>query len=164
MDRVAPLMGGKMRKPLMMGIAALLLGFGGCAKSSAPAKAPDDAGVDPVTGGDEQSPDAAEQAFASSERELQALLLAKSDEAEGRDDDAAGTATAEPPPPGVSQRARSSRRQRCTRVCGALASMERSARQLCELTGDDDPRCQGVSTRVKAARKLVEEGCPACAP
>jgi hypothetical protein len=158
-----------MRKPLMMGIAALLLGFGGCAKSSAPAKAPDDAGVDSVTGGDvtsgdELSPDAAEQAFASSERELQALLLAKSDEAEGRDDDGAGTATAEPPPPGVSQRARSSRRQRCTRVCGALASMERSARKLCELTGDDDPRCQGVSTRVEAARKLVEEGCPACAP
>ncbi len=52
--------------------------------------------------------------------------------------------------------------QRCHSVCRALASMQRSASRLCELTGGDDPRCDDVRGRVEQARQLVLDACPSC--
>jgi hypothetical protein len=52
---------------------------------------------------------------------------------------------------------------RCQLACNALASMQRSAGRLCELTGQDDPRCENVLQRVEVARQLVHAACPACA-
>jgi len=51
---------------------------------------------------------------------------------------------------------------RCLSACQALASMQRSASRLCELTGEDDPRCGDVRDRVEQARQLVVDACPSC--
>ncbi len=51
---------------------------------------------------------------------------------------------------------------RCLIACRALASMQRSATRLCELTGEDDVRCEDVRDRVEQARQLVSGECPSC--
>jgi len=51
---------------------------------------------------------------------------------------------------------------RCLSACRALASMQRSATRLCELTGEEDPRCEDVRDRVERARQLVLDACPSC--
>jgi hypothetical protein len=51
----------------------------------------------------------------------------------------------------------------CDVACRALASMQRAAEHLCELSGEDDERCSGARTRVRSATERVREACPACA-
>src|SRR5262249_46308294 len=50
----------------------------------------------------------------------------------------------------------------CFTACRALASMERAATHLCELTGDGDTRCSNARTRVKTAPARVRSSCPVC--
>jgi len=50
----------------------------------------------------------------------------------------------------------------CHTACRALASMERSATHLCELTGDGDPRCGDARSRLSAASAKVKASCPMC--
>lgn len=48
----------------------------------------------------------------------------------------------------------------CDLVCKALASMRRSADRICEITGDEDPRCTKARGRVSDAASRVERaGC-----
>lgn len=47
----------------------------------------------------------------------------------------------------------------CGIACSALASMERAARHLCELSGPDEPRCQSARERVKNANDRVASHC-----
>jgi len=51
----------------------------------------------------------------------------------------------------------------CSTACSALASMERSADHLCNLTGAADNRCASARERVKNASARVSAACPACA-
>jgi hypothetical protein len=51
----------------------------------------------------------------------------------------------------------------CDTICKALASMERSADRICELTSAEDTRCTRARERVDSATKRVELsgcGCP----
>jgi hypothetical protein len=48
----------------------------------------------------------------------------------------------------------------CDTICKALASMERSADRICELTSAEDARCTRARERVQSATKRVElSGC-----
>jgi hypothetical protein len=49
---------------------------------------------------------------------------------------------------------------RCTLVCKALASMRRSADQIC---GIDASRCEGARARVTKAEQRAKDACPVCA-
>ena len=49
---------------------------------------------------------------------------------------------------------------RCTLVCKALASMRRSADQIC---GIDASRCGDARARVTKAEQRAKDACPACA-
>lgn len=49
---------------------------------------------------------------------------------------------------------------RCTVVCKALASMRRSADQIC---GIDASRCADARARVMKAEQRAKDACPACA-
>ncbi len=58
---------------------------------------------------------------------------------------------------------RESRAPSCDTICKALASMERSADRICELTSAEDTRCTRARERVDSATKRVELsgcGCP----
>jgi hypothetical protein len=49
---------------------------------------------------------------------------------------------------------------RCVRACKALGSMQRAVDRLCELTDDDDERCEDGRERVARSRKRVRDaGC-----
>ena len=51
-------------------------------------------------------------------------------------------------------------RSACDEACDAFRSMERSARQICQLTGDGAPRCARARDRIAVARKqLSAAGC-----
>lgn len=50
----------------------------------------------------------------------------------------------------------------CATACSALSSMERSAKHLCDLTGDGDARCDNARSRVAGATERVNASCPAC--
>jgi hypothetical protein len=50
----------------------------------------------------------------------------------------------------------------CDIACRALASMDRAAQHLCELSGDGDARCQSARDRVDRARQRVVAECSAC--
>jgi hypothetical protein len=50
----------------------------------------------------------------------------------------------------------------CSTACSALASMERAASHLCNLTGDGDARCQSARTRTQSAAARVRASCPSC--
>jgi hypothetical protein len=63
------------------------------------------------------------------------------------------------PKPGIQA---TSKKDRCTRACKALASMQRAADQLCELDGESSDRCRSVRARVRSARHLVQSTCPTC--
>jgi hypothetical protein len=48
----------------------------------------------------------------------------------------------------------------CVRSCKALGSMRRAVDRLCELTGDDDERCENAQTRLEASEQKVRDaGC-----
>lgn len=51
---------------------------------------------------------------------------------------------------------------RCTVACRALASMQRSAERLCDLSGDGDTRCSDAQGRVDRASRAVKSACPGC--
>ena len=107
-----------------------------------------------------ETADEAKLQFEDAERRLRGML-------------AGGAGTDVPPSPGPlnPSEARPTQQQtdhdppfedRCLIACKALASMQRSATQLCELTGQYDPRCENVRERVEAARELVFSSCPSC--
>ncbi len=49
---------------------------------------------------------------------------------------------------------------RCVRSCKALASMRRAVGRLCELTGDDDERCENAKSRLSTSeKKVAAAGC-----
>ncbi|NUP12019.1 MAG: hypothetical protein HOW73_38725 [Polyangiaceae bacterium] len=48
---------------------------------------------------------------------------------------------------------------RCSVVCKALASMQRSAKQVCSLAAD---RCNAANERLKSATERAKAACPAC--
>ncbi len=50
----------------------------------------------------------------------------------------------------------------CGALCSALASMERAADHLCNITGSADGRCASVRDRVKRASARVHATCPVC--
>jgi hypothetical protein len=106
----------------------------------------------------------AERTLSDAENDLNATLFeggAQPSPEESRD-----VSPSPPAPPGEPQpmaEADSERRQqRCTRACKALASMERAADGLCELTGDGDDRCESARERLRAARELVRRTCSVC--
>jgi len=65
--------------------------------------------------------------------------------------------------PKSAQRAETSSASPCTTACRALASMERAAEHLCDLSGSDDTRCDSARARVKSATERVYAQCPSCA-
>lgn len=129
-------------------------------------------GTGPPTGPpadlDDATVDEAEATFDAAEDDLQQLMVtSKAETAKGRDalGDDDGERDPAPGPPATHQERRyepSSKAARCDRACAALGSMQRSAARLCELTGDDDARCQSVRVRVESAEELVRRFCPAC--
>lgn len=50
----------------------------------------------------------------------------------------------------------------CDLVCRALASMRRSADRICEIVGDEDPRCTQARGRVSDAAHRVESASCTC--
>ncbi len=54
------------------------------------------------------------------------------------------------------------KQNRCSVACKAFASMKRSADNVCEMTSEDDERCEGLRDRVERARRVVKASCPAC--
>lgn len=113
-----------------------------------------------------RSPDEAEAVFAEAEKELGDLFANEAPaHTYGQPQPSAGLTPSAPPP--AAGDAKSTDRQsremsRCTRACKALASMQRAADRLCELTGEADDRCTGVRARVDAARAVVEQSCKSC--
>jgi hypothetical protein len=110
--------------------------------------------------------------FDQAERELAALFPG---DAEGSvasgDDDKPAPATAIPeddaPKPSKKNGETSLADEssgRCVHACRALRSMERSAARLCDLTGQDDARCEDVSRRSSEARERVVRACSRCEP
>lgn len=51
----------------------------------------------------------------------------------------------------------------CFEACRALASMRRSATQLCALAGTQDARCVAAKKRTDDASTRVRAACPSCA-
>jgi glucose/arabinose dehydrogenase len=52
----------------------------------------------------------------------------------------------------------------CEAACRALGSMERAARQVCDLARADElPRCQDARGRLREARARVKAACRSCA-
>ena len=47
----------------------------------------------------------------------------------------------------------------CSIACTALASMERAARHVCEMSGPDEPRCTSARDRVRNANDRVAAHC-----
>ena len=105
--------------------------------------------------------DEAEAVFRAAEADMQASLTVTEDPppapASQPEDSHAGA-----PVPAEPLRANRSV-DRCTRACRALGSMQRAANRLCELTGEDDSRCERVRERVDEARTTVRASCPRCA-
>lgn len=50
----------------------------------------------------------------------------------------------------------------CEGACRAYSSMQRSASRLCDLAGNDDPRCVNAKERLGRARERVQSACPMC--
>lgn len=49
---------------------------------------------------------------------------------------------------------------RCSIVCKALVSMQKSVKHLCSLSAD---RCTAANERLKSAEERARSGCPSCA-
>jgi len=48
----------------------------------------------------------------------------------------------------------------CRRVCSAIGSMRRSANAICDLAGEDDPRCADARDTVEEnERRVADAGC-----
>jgi hypothetical protein len=131
----------------------------GCASQPAPAKV--GSGAEPPASGEE-----AERTLADAENELTSMLLDGGTQAEPFHEEPNDVSPAPPPPPGdahpMADSETNRRQQRCTRACKALASMERAANGLCELTGDGDARCDSARERLRAAQELVRRTCSSC--
>lgn len=50
----------------------------------------------------------------------------------------------------------------CAVACNALSSMVRSAERLCQLSGENDGRCDDARARVRGASARVRSSCPRC--
>ena len=135
--------------------------------------------------------DELESQLAAAERQLNAQLgpglsVATTAEGEGRavgepaEETAAPEAPAEPPPPGAQPQpvkpkpasrgpgggatAQSkSVAPSCDTICKALASMERSADRICEITSSEDSRCTRARKRVESASTRVDQSGCSCA-
>ncbi len=155
---------------------------GPAAPTAAPAKAAEVTSASPV------SPEDAAGDLDRAEAELLAVLgpqpqyaQAPSTAAQGgvAQPGAAGAARpaqpAPPPPPAAPRspegsaspksapRAEAYSESPCTTACRALASMERAAEHLCDLSGSDNARCDSARSRVKNATERVYAQCPSCA-
>ncbi len=152
-------------RPILLSqlVLVLLLGMwlGGCAKPPVPREPaykndktvlnPSDPPPPPETA------DEARLQFEDAERQLRGMLAKKGTETDVPP--SAGHAQPQSRPPSADGLPM---QDRCLVACKALASMQRSATQLCELTGQYDPRCENVQERVEAARELVYASCPSC--
>lgn len=155
---------------LVVGLGGVVVGCGG--SGPPPAKA---AGGEPL--------DTVQDALGALERAEGELLAALGDRPESELAEQQGYPQAQPgqaaptyaqpaPPPaepeapaeeagdadGVGDEASS----RCAVACRALASMERAAERLCELSGEDDERCVQARERFAAALDRVEASCSEC--
>lgn len=127
------------------------LGFSSACSKQQPSEAPGSS-ARPM-----RSPDEAEAVFAEAEKEL-GSVLAKDAYAPPP----AGGITPSAPAPSEAGHWQSREMGRCARACKALASMQRAANRLCELTGEGDDRCTDVRARVAAARAVVAKSCKRC--
>jgi hypothetical protein len=64
--------------------------------------------------------------------------------------------------PEVVEEERDVARDPCAIACRALTSMQRAARHLCGLTGEEDSRCGNARARAAGAAQRVREACPRC--
>ena len=128
----------------------------GASEPAAPAQAP----PDDELGAQEQAPgtvDDAALAFEQAEGALQASL-----EPGAAQPGTADSLELPPSQPTAEPHLTVRKVDRCDTACGALGSMRRAAGRLCELTGQEDPRCESVGERVSLAVERVRQSCPAC--
>lgn len=144
---------------VMLGVVILLLAVvaGACNPNPAAPPAKDANTAKPMN-----TPAEAEAVFDAAEQELGDMLLSSAGYGHGP------PVIPQPAPPApqqdglqVSEAVRKSE-DRCARACRALASMQRAADRLCELTGEEDGRCKSVRARVASAREVVRATCPDC--
>ncbi|HHH11050.1 MAG TPA: hypothetical protein ENK23_03135 [Sorangium sp.] len=107
----------------------------------------------------------AESELSRAERELTAVLEAAEDEdaAPLQPKQPTGAGAMPPSPTPAAPLRTASPSGRCRWLCRALASMTRSASNICSLAGDTDARCSDAQQRVERARNQVARVCPACA-
>jgi hypothetical protein len=151
------------RVHILLSLPAILAAIlAGCGAPSEPAYTPEakgathdptsrDAAADVETGDFEREERRLEEAFGGAEGEGEA------DDPVPRSEPA--------PPPGVEPNTATGldTAQRCAIACKALASMKRAAARVCEISGDDDERCENLRERVEKARQRVSARCPQCA-
>jgi hypothetical protein len=138
----------------------LCVGVAACAQKPA-ALGPEEPTLDRPAPADVE---AAATAFDDAEASLQRVMVSSGDQAvEGqRQTVTPDDSTAETPLADREKEEGRSRATLCSRACRALASMERSANRLCELTSEEDERCEGARRRLGSAQELVRRSCPAC--
>lgn len=162
--------------------ALLVLTLSGCGGAAAGAAAPPPPAEPPAEpSGDgtldalggmpaEATVDEAALAFERAEGELDALLVAEAEPAEGADDGAdeervgkrATVPAPRPAQPRILEQSEDQAATACSRACRALDSMTRSSDRLCSLTGEDDPRCENVRERLSRAEQAVRQRCRLC--
>lgn len=144
---------------LALGGLALLL-LGAACRSAPPAAKTVDDGAPTL-----ETPTGALAALDEAEAQLldEVAFSVRSDDAEN---DQAVVDAPEPPTDAAEQPEATSvhrrPRGRCSRACAALASMVRAADRLCQMTGEEEDRCQSARRRVEAGRRIVERHCPTC--
>lgn len=165
----------RLRRALAFGLAALLsasqllaCATAGVQKDRGAPGVPTGPSADP-SDPEHATAEEAEAFFDAAEQDLQQLMVTSVEKsADDEDPDALADEGADgpaPAPPSTRQEreyAASSKAARCDRACVALGSMQRSAARLCELTGEEDARCQSVRLRVESAEELVRRFCPRC--
>ncbi len=155
-------------QPSLLSCAILLAGglvLAGCGAAS-PAKAdappPADSSVD--------SAQSAQSDLDKGEWRITELFGPPGGRAHGEEPAAAATAApTSPPQPAVGQTTTKAAElsggdankpaDACTIACSALASMERAARHLCEMSGPDEDRCTSARERVRNANDRVAAHC-----
>jgi hypothetical protein len=158
----------ELRSCLLFASAMALVACGGGKPAAAPSMAEPGATVGAPEGGKEES-DAQENedpkvAFEKAEKRLDELFGGAGEPDAGVPAPADERPTPMTDPEDEGEEISSlSKNDRCTVACKALASMERSADQVCEMTGEGDSRCESLRERVERAKSLVQARCPQCA-
>lgn len=152
---------------LLVAGSLVLSGCGAASPAKADAPPPSDASVDSA-----QSAQSAQSDLDKGEWRITELFGPAGGVAhsEAPAASAAPTAPAAPPQPGVGQTTTKAAElsggdsnnkpaDACTIACSALASMERAARHLCEMSGPDEDRCTSARERVRNANDRVAAHC-----